>query len=432
MSLATRCPACQTVFRVVQDQLRVSEGWVRCGRCAEVFNALDHMVEVVKPVPPAQRPSVAAAVAAAVPAAAADASPPVPPSAAPLPAGTPDLADEPRWPAAAIPPMSFAPLPGPADVLDVEPQLPSGVVAAHAEIYEAMPEVPLPRGAPAEEDLDDGRADSPPHPFDGSDPAAFPAHAEANDPLAVVPAEDRAARPRHVDDSEEPAGQALVPPSDIAAAGAAAGGAPEAFGAAATAAAIEGAAESGAGPELPASGAAIEAAAAPLPSFLRQAQRAERWQRPAVRRALAAVLLLGGVGLLLQASLAYRDLVAARWPATRALLVPLCEALQCRIEPPRWIDAVVVDSTGLTKIDGNAYRLSVVMRNRSTLALALPAVDLMLTDTQGRLVARRTIGARELGATVPALPAQGELTLQATLQVAGGAVSGYTIELFYP
>ena len=37
--LATRCSACGTVFRVVPDQLRVSEGWVRCGRCAEVFNA---------------------------------------------------------------------------------------------------------------------------------------------------------------------------------------------------------------------------------------------------------------------------------------------------------------------------------------------------------------------------------------------------------
>ena len=41
MSLATRCTACGTVFRVVQDQLKVSEGWVRCGRCNEVFNALE-------------------------------------------------------------------------------------------------------------------------------------------------------------------------------------------------------------------------------------------------------------------------------------------------------------------------------------------------------------------------------------------------------
>jgi predicted Zn finger-like uncharacterized protein len=41
MSLATRCTDCNTVFRVVQDQLKVSEGWVRCGRCDAVFNALE-------------------------------------------------------------------------------------------------------------------------------------------------------------------------------------------------------------------------------------------------------------------------------------------------------------------------------------------------------------------------------------------------------
>ena len=46
MSMATRCTACGTVFRVVPDQLRVSKGWVRCGRCAEVFNAVAQMVDV--------------------------------------------------------------------------------------------------------------------------------------------------------------------------------------------------------------------------------------------------------------------------------------------------------------------------------------------------------------------------------------------------
>lgn len=39
MSLITSCPACGTMFRVVPDQLKISEGWVRCGHCAEVFDA---------------------------------------------------------------------------------------------------------------------------------------------------------------------------------------------------------------------------------------------------------------------------------------------------------------------------------------------------------------------------------------------------------
>ena len=46
MSLATRCPACGTVFRVVRDQLKVSDGWVRCGRCSEVFNAAQRLFEL--------------------------------------------------------------------------------------------------------------------------------------------------------------------------------------------------------------------------------------------------------------------------------------------------------------------------------------------------------------------------------------------------
>jgi predicted Zn finger-like uncharacterized protein len=56
MSLITRCPACGTQFRVVADQLKISEGWVRCGKCREVFDAPVNMASdvqgVPKPLPP--------------------------------------------------------------------------------------------------------------------------------------------------------------------------------------------------------------------------------------------------------------------------------------------------------------------------------------------------------------------------------------------
>src|SRR3954469_16009984 len=39
MGLITRCPTCGTMFKVVADQLKISEGWVRCGHCAEIFDA---------------------------------------------------------------------------------------------------------------------------------------------------------------------------------------------------------------------------------------------------------------------------------------------------------------------------------------------------------------------------------------------------------
>ena len=53
MSLITRCPACQTLFKVVPDQLRISEGWVRCGQCDEVFDASIHLLPDTQAVEPA-------------------------------------------------------------------------------------------------------------------------------------------------------------------------------------------------------------------------------------------------------------------------------------------------------------------------------------------------------------------------------------------
>ena len=45
MALATRCPHCGTAFKLVRDQLLLRQGWVRCGRCGEAFNAADHAFE---------------------------------------------------------------------------------------------------------------------------------------------------------------------------------------------------------------------------------------------------------------------------------------------------------------------------------------------------------------------------------------------------
>jgi len=64
MSLLTRCPACTTLYRVVPDQLRISEGWVKCGQCGDIFDASQHLIEAtIDTEPPASaeadEPSVA-------------------------------------------------------------------------------------------------------------------------------------------------------------------------------------------------------------------------------------------------------------------------------------------------------------------------------------------------------------------------------------
>ena len=44
--MITRCPACQTVFRLRPEQLHARGGEVRCGHCFHPFNALENTVEV--------------------------------------------------------------------------------------------------------------------------------------------------------------------------------------------------------------------------------------------------------------------------------------------------------------------------------------------------------------------------------------------------
>lgn len=41
----TRCPHCETTFRLTAAQLKARDGQVRCGRCQQVFQADRHLVE---------------------------------------------------------------------------------------------------------------------------------------------------------------------------------------------------------------------------------------------------------------------------------------------------------------------------------------------------------------------------------------------------
>ena len=43
--MLTRCPACETHFRVTAEQLKARAGRVRCGECQHLFNALDSLIE---------------------------------------------------------------------------------------------------------------------------------------------------------------------------------------------------------------------------------------------------------------------------------------------------------------------------------------------------------------------------------------------------
>ena len=176
-----------------------------------------------------------------------------------------------------------------------------------------------------------------------------------------------------------------------------------------------------------------------LPSFVRSAEQAARWRRPRVRATLALLCLAALLTLASQTALEYRDLLAAQLPQTRPWLEAACKPLGCKIEAARVIDSLAVDSSGLLRIErSNLYKLQVSLRNRAGIALAVPALDMKLTDSQGRLIARKVLLPADLGVAQATIDAGRDLHLQATLQsLAGGdagvpVIAGYTIELFYP
>jgi predicted Zn finger-like uncharacterized protein len=49
--MLTRCPHCQTHFRVTAEQLKIRQGQVRCGACQEVFDALDSLSDEAPVLP---------------------------------------------------------------------------------------------------------------------------------------------------------------------------------------------------------------------------------------------------------------------------------------------------------------------------------------------------------------------------------------------
>lgn len=338
MSLATRCTACATVFRVVQDQLKVSEGWVRCGRCNEVFNALEGLFDLERDTP------------------------------GDYPAGTRESFSTNA--------VALAPTP------DAAPQ--RGVDAAptrseEAESTDAIHKI----DAQLMHSAGSGHDSTPATRVSERDRLEFPDAQFDADTLAG--------------ESVDPQSSAMRPPvhaeHDV----------PES-------------------PEPPAT-----------PQFVQRAQREARWQSSGMRArqagAVAALLLALG----LQAAHIHRDSIAARWPITREPLAAWCGITGCTIQALRRIDDVVVESTALARAAiPEAFTLSVVLRNRGLMALALPSVDLSLTDANGQLVSRRMFAPRELGATSAPIGPGGESPLQLTFSTGEARVTGYTVEIFYP
>ena len=362
MSLATRCPSCETVFRVVQDQLKVSEGWVRCGQCSNVFSALEGLFDLDREGPP-ERPAVSA------------------PADDPDPDPDPDLDPDPEV-GAALPAKE-----------NLDP--PSGIAANALASNELLPVAVAPVAPVATFRPDDDRIDE--HLFGKPRPGAEKGQA------THVDARDRIDFSDARFDSDLFAENTVSPDEDAA---------------------------HGAAGRL--GKAPLESATQHQPGFIRRADRRGRWQGSTTRRTLLACCLIGGAALALQVAHHGRDALASQWPSTLPALSSWCRVAGCTVSAPRRIDDVSVESTALTRASGrDAFVFSAVLRNRGATALAMPSIELSLTDGDGRLVARRALSPGEFGASDRLAPGA-EAALDVSLGTGSLRVSGYTAEIFYP
>jgi len=46
MSIVTLCPQCKTAFAIQAEHYSAADAWVRCGRCAHVFEVDQHLSHV--------------------------------------------------------------------------------------------------------------------------------------------------------------------------------------------------------------------------------------------------------------------------------------------------------------------------------------------------------------------------------------------------
>lgn len=421
MSQITRCPFCGTRFRVVADQLRISDGWVRCGQCHEIFDASAQLVpasaRVLWPdaVPAAdaqQRPAGAGfldsespattAAAAQYPSSEDEPSSSLQASICALPAF---LTHAPASPAALPdtgPPEGASPAASPQEVQEPQEQELEGYELPFAELRDS--------GWPQEdEDAQIGDAaleehGTPPVPAHGqehadAEPFGNAADAQAaHKPVALMPPEEVGLVDASVCEMLVQANE--VPPDHAL------------------------------GDEALPEDAELDVQE---PGFVRAARRRAFWRRPWVRAGLAALSVLLLAALALQVAVQERDAIAAAAPAARPWLQQVCAPLRCSVAPLRRIADVVIDSSSFQKGRGDSYQLTFSLQNRAPHALAMPALELTLTDAQDQPAVRRVLLPQDIGAPAELPPRGGWGAALTVVVTTGGArVAGYRLLAFYP
>ena len=382
MSLITRCTACGTSFKVVPDQLKIGDGWVRCGQCNTVFDASAQLLELQATPEPAPESE---------------------PEPEPEPGPGPEtllsetesrLARSDELEALLADPAPAVPV---VLTIDMAPDESADVNAAEPVAAASVPaSSPQDHATPASIPVAGSDADHLAPPVPG--PVQTGETDEAPSPLLLQTATQDA--PLEMDAGLEPA------------------------------------------PDLGGTVPGVTTAPAPAASpelgdlsFVRQAERKAFWRRPLVRVLLWLSTLVLLVLLGLQLAVQQRDALAAHFPRLQPALELLCERWGCTIAPRQHIASIAIDSSSFNRAKGDVYQLSLTLKSSASTELATPAIELTLTDVQDQPILRRVLQPSELG-LAPVLAPRGELSASAPVSIAleqGTArVAGYRLLAFYP
>ncbi|MDD2880164.1 MAG: DUF3426 domain-containing protein [Rhodoferax sp.] len=365
MSLLTRCPVCTTLYRVVPDQLRISEGWVKCGQCGDIFDASQYLIEA-------------------------------------------DIDPEPQHGAAVEP----------SPMLDV------------GALHDSTEDVEAP--APTDIDATDSSAPSAPDSYvdsDGHFASEMTTAAEVG-----IDSDWSYELGDGLDQDDVPAGEA--PMSALADGDSASQLEPD----------------SAPAPQFepnqvrwddapPTNSTTTLATSAALPddvlvTFMQGAKQTLFWQQPLVRVVLVLVSLALGLTLSGQWVYLERDRLAAQQPELKPMLQAFCRVTNCEVQPLKRIESLTVDSVGFHQLGKETYRLTFTVKNSSQLPLAMPYVELALTDAQDRPVYRRVFSSNDLGVAGTEIAAGADWSADVALRVNTEALAqrvfGYRLLVFYP
>ena len=174
----------------------------------------------------------------------------------------------------------------------------------------------------------------------------------------------------------------------------------------------------------------------PALSFMQQDRGSHFWGRLPVRLALVALALMLTVVLAAQVLVQERNRLVLLEPASRPVIQALCRLARCEIGALRQIESVVIDSSSFGRLRGDAYRLAFSLRNQAPIDIAMPAIELSLTDTQDQALIRRVILPSEYGAPGAVLAAGADWSGTLAMNIRPGAgterIAGYRLLAFYP